>query len=210
MDKVEKKGHNFEPARVEDLNMDPIGESVVNLLRNASKLRHLIMRDITEIDWILLIAELWPLFAQLHTLELGYSTWTLGLREKVEPGRPTDKVPLYQAASRLREAIRLEWLSVGRRDLLPDDIRRLVKVPELVAAKAFMEDDYVSSAVCNAWNQSNDKGPPIPTPHPMKARYRAYLQNCDDAGGIWWKSGFFDKVNEEWDPVGSAAIRENN
>ena len=202
--------NSFEPVRVEDLEMDPVGESIVNLLLNAHQLRHLIMRDITELDWILLIAELWPLFAQLYTLELGCLAGVLGTQLTVGRGSVTEKVPLYRAASRLRETIRLRWISVGRRDLLPDDIKGLVELPELTAAKAILEDDYVSSIVCAAWNRSDDKGPPAPVLHPMGQRYRDYLQDSEDTGGSRWVDGFFGKVNDEWEALAASAIRENN
>ena len=208
---LEENQYGFEPVRVKEVDMDPVGKRVVNLLLKAHQLRHLIMRDIKELDWILVVAELWPLFAQLHTLELGCSRrFFSGSRNKVECGRLADNIPLYRAASRLRETIRLRWLSVGQRDLLQDDIKQLADDSELAAAKAILEDDYVSSAVCAAWNQSNDKGPPVPPMHPMAQRYRAYIQDCEDTGGYCWYDGFFDKVNDEWEALAASAIRENN
>ena len=207
---LENEQHTFEPARVHDLNMDPVGENLVNLLLKGHQLRHLIVRSVTELDWIFLVAELWPLFAQLHTLELGCSEGVFGFGQTVKRGRLAEQVPLYRAARRLRETIRLRWLSVGERDLSQDDIKKLADAPELAAAQVILQDDHVSSAVCAAWNRSDDKGPPALIQHPMPQRCRAWLQDCDDTGGSRWYNGFFGQVTDEWQPLASAATRENN
>lgn len=129
---------SFEPVRVNNLNMDLVGQTFVDLLLKAHKLRHLIMRDIADLDWIFVVAELWPVFAQLHTLELDCSKKILGSGKTVERARRAEDVPLYRAAARIRATIRLRWLSVGQRDLQPDDIKQLAEVPNLAAAKAWI------------------------------------------------------------------------
>ena len=179
----------FRPFRLHDIQLEPHAAHFSKVLLNSSGLRHLIIREGEALDWFPMVADFWPLLAQLHTLDLG------------EPTHKARMHPFYSAASGLREAVRHKWISCGKRDLVADDIKQLADLPEISPASAFLTDEYVSFSVCNGWNQSQDKGPPEPVPHPMTERYRSY---CNEYEEKYWKSGFFERSNLGWQKLSSS------
>ena len=179
------------PFRLKEIQLEPYAEHFSKVLLSASGLRHLIIRDGEALDWFPVVADFWPLLAQLHTLKFG---------EQV-PMPPVH--PFYSAASGLREAVRQKWISGGRRDLAPDDIKQLAELPEMLSASAFLTDDYISASVCDGWNRSEDKGPPeaVRHLHPMAERYRSY---CDEYEERHWRSDFFGRSDYRWTTLSSS------
>ena len=165
------------------LTLDPAASNFRLLLDRATRLRHLKIDSCSR--WICYVADFWPLFVRLHSLQdpsvEGFPNTSCHLR-------------IVEACSRLRSAVRKVWLR-KRAPLQSQDIKSLATDPSMVAAERFLLDNDIATRVATAWNEDEDKGPS------PRIRWKSVRDLRSYATGLKWSNLRDIDVGRLWDDL---------